>query len=90
MVSELDPLMVTAVAAALATNAIEAQFAATSTVTEIPLLTVTASADVGTAAPPQVAVLLQLPLTLAVRAAACKDVGLMVIVKRMTTVSKST
>jgi len=43
--------------------------AGTSTVTVIPLLMVTASADVGTAEPPQVVVLLQLPLTEAVLAA---------------------
>jgi hypothetical protein len=43
--------------------------AATSTVTVIPLLIVTISADVGTDNPPQVAVLLQLPVTLAVRVA---------------------
>ena len=42
---------------------------ATSTVTVMPLLMVTVSAAVGTAAPPQVAVLLQLPLTLATRCA---------------------
>ena len=40
-----------------------------STVTVIPELIVTASAEVGIAAPPQVAVLLQSPLTEAVRAA---------------------
>jgi hypothetical protein len=89
-VSELLPLMVTAVAAEFVPKAIEAQVAAISTVTEMPLLIVTASADVGTAAPPQVAVLLQLPLTLAVRAAACNDTEPMTSVKRSSVVSKTT
>lgn len=42
-------------------------------VTVIPELIVTDSAAVGTAAPPQVAVLFQLPLTLAIRCAKTSD-----------------
>jgi len=47
----------------------EAQLAVASTVTVIPLLIVMASEEVGTADPPHVEVLLQLPETLAVRCA---------------------
>ena len=46
-------------------NVIELQAELISTVTVIPLLMVTAVADVGTGLPPHVAVLLQSPLTLA-------------------------
>jgi hypothetical protein len=47
----------------------DAQLAVASTVTVIPLFIVTVSDEVGTADPPQVVVLLQFPVTLAVRCA---------------------
>jgi len=52
---------------------IEAHVALQSTVTAIPLLIITASADVGTDCPPHVAVELQLPVTLAVLCARTND-----------------
>jgi hypothetical protein len=64
------PLIVSVVFAEIVVaHASEVQTAAVSTVTLTPLLMVTVSPATGTALPPQVAVLLQLPETLAVRAA---------------------
>jgi hypothetical protein len=61
------PLIVIPLFAAGAfTVILAAAAAATSTVTTTPVLMVTASVDVGTAAPPHVAVLFQLPVTEAV------------------------
>ncbi len=73
--SEFVPLIVTAVALAFVPNDNDAHDAATSTVTVTPVLIVTASADVGTAAPPHVAVLLQTPDTDAVLAAPNTSLG---------------
>jgi hypothetical protein len=69
-VSVFVPLIVSVVFAEIVVaHASEVQTAAVSTVTLTPLLMVTVSPATGTALPPQVAVLLQLPETLAVRAA---------------------
>jgi hypothetical protein len=69
-VRELVPLIVMRLLAVAAANVTELHTAAVSTVKLIPALIVTVSAATGTAAPPHVAVLLQLPLTEAVLAAA--------------------
>lgn len=71
--SVLVPPIVSVLLAVAAAHVSEAQAAVVSTVTLIPLLMVTLSPAPGTALPPQVAVLLQLPDTLAVRAAASAD-----------------
>jgi len=65
-VREFVPLMSIPVLALTVDMVMEAHDAATSTVTRMLELITTASAEVGTAAPPQVVVLDQFPLTLAV------------------------
>ena len=65
-VNEFVPLVSTTLSAFPPLIVKEAQTAFTFKVTFTPLFIVTASAAVGTAAPPQVVVLFQLPLTLAV------------------------
>jgi len=77
-VREFTPLMVMPVRAPSAFGAfivIDAQLAAVSIVTVLPELIVTVSPATGTEAPPHVAVLLQLPDTLALLAAAQTDDG---------------
>lgn len=70
-VSVLVPLMVSKAAPDVpVVKLMEAQTAATLTVTVTPLLMTTASADVGTAFPPHVVVLFQFPDAEAVRVAA--------------------
>jgi len=69
-VREFAPEIVTELEVTTAAKVSVLQAATTSTVTVIPLLIVTASAAVGTAAPPHVAVLLQFPETDAVLGAA--------------------
>ena len=74
-VSELEVLKFKLLVAATAAKVIDEHWAPEIlTVTVMPLLIVTASAEVGTAEPPQVAVLLQFPLTEAVLAAPCTKV----------------
>lgn len=73
--SVLAPLIVSVVSKPIAVQVSEVQTAAVSTVTFTPWLMVTVSAAAGTGFPPQVAVLLQLPDTLAVLAAAQTDGG---------------
>jgi len=76
MVSELLPLIVTALLALTAAKVRDAHWAPIiSTVTVIPELIVTASEDVGTAAPPHVVVLLQGPETEAILVASGKYIG---------------
>jgi hypothetical protein len=65
----LVPPIVSVLLAVAAAQVSEEQVAEISTVTLTPLLMVTVSPATGTALPPQVLVLLQLPETLAVRAA---------------------
>jgi hypothetical protein len=65
-VSVFVPFIVIPLFTAGAFTVILAHASTPSIVTTIPELIITASADVGTAAPPQVAVLLQLPVTDAV------------------------
>ena len=74
------PVMVLSVVGAL--QAIEAQLAVVSMVTTLLALMVTVSPATGTEAPPHVAVLLQLPVTLAVLAAAHTDAGQSSMAKR--------
>jgi hypothetical protein len=76
IVREFDPLIVTAEAELTVPAQVkEEQTAAVSTVTLIPLFIVQVSPATGTADPPQVAVLLQLPETEAVLAAARAEIG---------------